>query len=92
MQYVYDAISIKETQNIAYDVLAPGGHIVLVLPGDIDAVKLTEDKTIIQAFGLAWPEDAREVGVSFFKALPKLLEEGDIKVCDTAHLITVEVA
>lgn len=80
IKYIYDAISVKKTQNAAYDILAPGGKIVLVLPEAIEKDKLTKDKQIINVTGTAWFEDSREVGASFFKILPKLLEDGDIKV------------
>ena len=80
IKYVYDAISTKETQDVAYDILEPGGHIVLVLPDEIETSKLRDDKIIVRPTGIAWPADSREVGVSFFNVLPRLLEDEDIKV------------
>ena len=80
IKYIYEAISIKETQNAAYDILAPGGKIVIVTQDLIDKEKLTPDKQIVCVSGNVWFEDSREIGVSLYKILPKLLEDGDIKV------------
>ena len=82
VKYVFDAVSLPATAKIAYDILAPGGYIVYVLPDVVvDETKIHKDKKIIYVQGFFWAEDSREVGASFFNALPGLLEAGEIKVC-----------
>ena len=79
----YDAISLVDTQNAAYDVLAPGGKLLVVLDEAIEKSKVTTDKTVAHVFGNAQPEDQRELGKSLYAKLTALLASGDIKVLCT---------
>jgi NADPH:quinone reductase-like Zn-dependent oxidoreductase len=77
--YAYDAWSSAETQQALYDLLAPNGGLVLVLP---KAVKEVADKniTIRNAYGSVHRPANRQIGVSLFGALEGLLANGTIKV------------
>ncbi|EKM58625.1 uncharacterized protein PHACADRAFT_193755, partial [Phanerochaete carnosa HHB-10118-sp] len=46
VKIAYDAVSESETQNAAYDVLAPGGKLVIVLDRAVDKDKITSEKEI----------------------------------------------
>ncbi|KAJ3521239.1 hypothetical protein NM688_g9042 [Phlebia brevispora] len=79
VKIVYDAISLPDTQNAAYDILAPGGKFILVLPFSVDEAKRTDDKEVVQVFGNVHDPAQRAVGVSLYKQLTELLKTGDIK-------------
>ncbi len=82
VEVVYDAISTKENQDLAYDVVGPHGSLVLVLHEVIDAAKKTGDKKPTVVFargGLAYPQNMH-FSVGFVKELSKLLEAGSFKV------------
>lgn len=79
---VYDAISLTETKNLAFDVLAPGGSLVLVLPEDLDGYKRPEgaQANVMSAAGeLSFPQN-RDLGIRFATEFEKLLQQGLIKV------------
>ncbi|KAI0648663.1 GroES-like protein [Trametes meyenii] len=80
LEFVYDAISVKSTQTLAYDLVAHGGSVVLVQPEDIDP-KHKEGKQVNVAvsageFGL--PRNI-EFSETFVKVLPELLKDGSVK-------------
>lgn len=82
VEVVYDAISTKENQDLAYDVVGPHGSLVLVLHEVIDAAKKAGDKKPTVVFvqgGLAYPQNIN-FSVGFVKELSKLLEAGSFKV------------
>ncbi|OCH85560.1 GroES-like protein [Obba rivulosa] len=81
VEVVYDAVSIPETQTPAFDVLAPGGTLVLVLPDQIDAAKkaAAPEKKVVGVFGNVNAPDMRKTGQSLYAKLPALLESGEIK-------------
>lgn len=75
IKYVYDAISLRETQELAHDLIVPGGQVVLVLPPKIT---ISEDKTMFQTLGIwVFPEN-RELLERLYSKLTGLLEEGVI--------------
>ncbi|OCH83896.1 GroES-like protein [Obba rivulosa] len=78
---VYDAISLTPTQNPAYDIVAPGGILVLVLPDQIDVAKKSAapDKKVVNVYGNVNAPDRRKAGQSLYAKLAALLEEGVIK-------------
>lgn len=80
---MYDAISLPPTQNPAYDILAPGGQLVLVLPDLIDAAKKSAvpNKKVAYVYGNVNAPERRKAGRSLYSKLTALLEEGAIKVC-----------
>ncbi|EMD31500.1 hypothetical protein CERSUDRAFT_162941 [Gelatoporia subvermispora B] len=81
VEVVYDAISLASTQNPAYDIVAPGGTLVLVLPDQIDAAKKSAapGKQIVNVFGNVNAPDRRKTGQTLYSKLTALLEEGAIK-------------
>ena len=81
IQYVFDAIALKSTQEVAYEVLAPGGTLILVLDFALDDTKVDKTKRVVRIFGTAHDVAQKALAVSLYKNLTKLLESGDIKVC-----------
>ncbi|KIP06233.1 hypothetical protein PHLGIDRAFT_91081 [Phlebiopsis gigantea 11061_1 CR5-6] len=75
----YDAVSDAATQNAAFDVLAPGGKVVVMPPPQIDAQKLVDGREVIQVMGNVHVPGQTPVGVSLYGRLTALLEAGDIK-------------
>lgn len=84
VKFILDTISLKDTQTLAWDLLSSGGTLVLVLPPEVDADKY-KDKTLfhIRAF-LQLPSN-RDLGISLFRSLTRLLEDGSIKVSRIFH-------
>ncbi|KZT28325.1 GroES-like protein [Neolentinus lepideus HHB14362 ss-1] len=78
LELIYDAISISDTQQVAYDLLAPGGTLVLTLPATVE-VDESKDQRIFQVQGLVQVPSHRKVGTRLYVELPKLLASGDIK-------------
>jgi len=81
VEVVYDGVSLPETQNPAFDVLAPGGQLVLVLREAVDATKKSAapDKKIVNVFGNVNLPDRRKTGQSLYAKLTGLVEEGVLK-------------
>ncbi len=75
---VYDAISTPETQSAAYGLLAPGGKLLILLPGAV--TETSEGRTVTQIQGVVQVPHNADFGKALFGALPGLLESGDIKV------------
>ncbi|RDB28751.1 Dehydrogenase azaJ [Hypsizygus marmoreus] len=73
---VFDAISLDDTQQVSYDLLADGGHLVLVLPSQI---RETEGKTFSSILGVWTLDHTRELGLKLYSQLGELLGEGVIK-------------
>ncbi|TFK87156.1 GroES-like protein [Polyporus arcularius HHB13444] len=80
-EIVYDAISLPDTQSLAYDALAPGGVLLLVLPENIPAEKKTQDdgKKVIVVMGNFHRPENRALGVELFKRLEEWLAKGWVK-------------
>ncbi|PCH39330.1 GroES-like protein [Wolfiporia cocos MD-104 SS10] len=79
IQTVYDVISEADTQNVAYDLLSPGGTLVRMPLDAIPESKRTSDKKIVTVYGGVNIPDNRATGVSLYKELTRLLENGSIK-------------
>ncbi|KIP04739.1 hypothetical protein PHLGIDRAFT_182222 [Phlebiopsis gigantea 11061_1 CR5-6] len=79
IKVAYDAISLQDTQNLTYDILASGGSLVVVLDVAVDKERITEDKFIARAYGNVHFLDQRKVGVSLYSKLTELLAAGDVK-------------
>ncbi|CDO74502.1 hypothetical protein BN946_scf184979.g57 [Trametes cinnabarina] len=80
LSVVYDAISIPETQNAAFDLLAPGGKLIVVLVPAVDEDKKNAtNRAIVIARGLIQFPQNVEFGKQLYKSLPALLEAGDLK-------------
>ncbi|TFK53688.1 GroES-like protein [Heliocybe sulcata] len=78
LEVVYDAVSFAETQQAGYDVLAPGGSIVIVLNDQINK-EASADKTVVHVFGSAHVPIYRATSVSLYNKLTSLVEKGEIK-------------
>lgn len=83
IEFVYDAISLPETMPLAYQALAPGGALAIVLPDVIPAElkKEGDNKRIAYVFGNVHAPENRACGVEMYKRLTEWLEKGVIKVC-----------
>ncbi|CAL1717237.1 unnamed protein product [Somion occarium] len=79
VETVYDAISEEDTQNTAYDILSPGGTVVITLKQTIVQENIRKDKSIIHTFGNVHLEHNRALGVGFFSHLTEYLAFGDVK-------------
>ena len=82
VEYVYDAISLADTEVLGYDALAPGGTLIIVLDDVIPAEKkqASDNKRIVHSHGAVhWPQN-RAIGAEFFKRLSQWLRTGVIVV------------
>ncbi|GBE88096.1 Zinc-type alcohol dehydrogenase-like protein [Sparassis crispa] len=79
IQIVYDSVSLQDTQNVAYDVLAPGGTMVVVLDESVDPSKKTPEKKIVNVFGNTHVPQNHKTSVSLYSQLTSLLEKGLIR-------------
>ncbi|KAH7909266.1 chaperonin 10-like protein [Hygrophoropsis aurantiaca] len=75
---VYDAISHDDTQNGGYEILAPGGHIVITLPPAIKR-KEGDQKHIVPVTGNFHEPENMEFGAVICQHLTKLLSDEDIQ-------------
>ncbi|KAI0760963.1 GroES-like protein [Trametes elegans] len=80
LEFVFDTISLPETQSLAYGALAPGGSLLLVLPDEIPAEKKKpgENKRVVFVLGNVHLPENREVGVQLYSRLTEWLEKGII--------------
>ncbi|EJF64050.1 GroES-like protein [Dichomitus squalens LYAD-421 SS1] len=75
--FVYDAVSLPETQAAAYGLLAPGGRLLVILPETVK--ETTESRTVTtMSAGVRLQQDP-QFGVDLFKVIPILLRSGEIK-------------
>ena len=81
----FDAVSLADTQNIAYDALAPGGTLVIDLPSLIQEEKKVADKRFVQVVGSANAPQNRKVSVALYAKLTGWLADGSIKVCSPSY-------
>ena len=78
IKYVVDSISLPDTQQTAYDLLAQGGKLVISLP---TAAKTTKEKDIVPVMGLLRSPPNIELLETFYHDnFERLLKEGAIKV------------
>ena len=85
LDVIFDAISAPDTQLAAYELLAPGGTLVLVLFPAIPQERLRPNKRLAKAFGQAnYPEVNRKVSTRLYKKLSGWLRDGHIKVSPRA--------
>ncbi|KAI0667955.1 GroES-like protein [Trametes maxima] len=78
---VFDAISLRDTQNLAYDIAAPGGIVALVLPDEVDAAKKAGGKNVkvFMTLGVVAPPQNVDFAKVFAKELTKLVADGSVK-------------
>ncbi|RDB28572.1 Enoyl reductase LovC [Hypsizygus marmoreus] len=77
IELVYDAVASEETQQTGYDILADGGHLVMILSQKFKAS--SAKKTTFNFFGSWSDPQRRELGVALHGVLTGLLEQGLIK-------------
>lgn len=81
LKLVYDAISLAPTQQAAFDILAPGGFLLLVLPSQIPEEKITGDTKVITTFGSVHEPENTPLGIDLYNHVTDIFASGDIKVC-----------
>ncbi|KAI0072335.1 GroES-like protein [Panus rudis PR-1116 ss-1] len=79
VKIVYDSISLKDTQNTGYDVLASGGILVTVLSPQVDKEKIADDKKIKSTFGSPYVAPNKQIGIEFWSHAAEYLSSGDIR-------------
>lgn len=80
--YACDAISTPETQNAIYDLVAPGGSLIVDRRLEIDEAKLVAgDKYAALVSGDAQNLQSQECARALYTHVTELLETGAIKVC-----------
>lgn len=89
VEYVYDSISSAETQQLGYEVLAPGGDLLLVNPQAIPAEKkkTSDNKKILNVFADVQAPENRDVVVGIWSHITELFATGKLVVCSicSAH-------
>lgn len=82
--YVYDAVSLADTQSLAYEALAPGGVLVIVLadviPKEAHATGDAQAKRVVFAQGNVHFPGNEEIGPEVYKRLTGWLKTGVVKV------------
>jgi len=75
---VYDAVSNKETQAQALDIVAPEGQVVSVNGVHVDQASYS-DKHITTIFAVVHVPNVRALGVSLYSKVTELLASGTLK-------------
>ena len=83
IKVAFDSISSRQTQNVSYNLLGPGGALVVDEQEDVE--KVVADKRLVHVLANAHFPATRDVGASLFPKIASLLEEGIIKVSVPAH-------
>jgi len=87
IRLVYDAISDVDTMNHGYDVLAPGGTLVIVLKDQVDEAKKTEYKVIINTYGSPhFGEGNMELGMEVYKHVYEWFQSGELKPTEAEYV------
>lgn len=82
IEIVYDAVSTPETQQLGWDILAPGGSLALVTPPDVNLDKRGKDgeKHVIHMWHQPQLPRNRELAGKLYGKLTEWLSEGVIIV------------
>jgi len=80
LTYIFDAVSVEDTQQPAYSLLAPGGTLVVVHPPLVGGDDDGSGKKVLFVIGTFNPPPNRALGAKFAIALTTWLEKGEIKV------------
>lgn len=78
--YIFDAVSIKATQQAAYALLAPRGTLAVVSRPLVGLEDDGSGKRVFAVVGSFHPSPNRVLGAQFSSALTRWLEEGKIRV------------
>jgi len=85
IRLVFDAISTRQTQNLGYDIVTPGGKFIRVLPLAIDAEKIVPEKEIVGVLGISHIPGNRAIAVEFYSVVSGLLQSGDLKPMEVMY-------
>ena len=82
VELVYDAVSLPDTRTLGYEVLAPGGVLVITNPVQVpeDKKKAGDGKKIVNVFGVVHLPENWQGAVEQYKRLPEWLRTGAIGV------------
>ncbi|KAH7920889.1 GroES-like protein, partial [Leucogyrophana mollusca] len=78
IEVVYDTVSLPETQKAAWGVLAPGGTLVLTLPGTVSETE-GKNRKVLTTLGSPHLPRNKELAIGAWRCLEKWLEEGQIQ-------------
>lgn len=79
--YAFDAVSMPETQNAMYDLVAPGGSLIIDRRSEIGEAKLaTGKKYVALVSGDAQNPHSRECAKALYAHATELFASGEIKV------------
>jgi NADPH:quinone reductase-like Zn-dependent oxidoreductase len=78
IEYIFDSVSVTQTQQMANDLLVPGGHLQLV---QSPAVSFSPDKNVGFTKGLRFLPENQVALQALYSHLFGLLEQGLLKVC-----------
>ncbi|KAH0840158.1 hypothetical protein J3R83DRAFT_1141 [Lanmaoa asiatica] len=76
--YIFNTVCLEETQQMAYDLLAPDGTLAVVTSNLVKEDE-TSQKKVFMVYGSFQLAQNHELGVRFATALTKWLAEGKIK-------------
>ncbi|EKM51626.1 uncharacterized protein PHACADRAFT_187062 [Phanerochaete carnosa HHB-10118-sp] len=80
VMYAFDAVSTSETQNAMYDLVAPGGSLIIDRRSEIDEAKLaTGEKYVALVSGDAQNPQSHECAKALYAHATELFASGDIK-------------
>ncbi|VDC07629.1 unnamed protein product [Peniophora sp. CBMAI 1063] len=83
LEYIYDAVSSKESQKADWDMLAPGGAMVVVAPPSEAVGTPGKDddrgRRVVWVFGNVNDPEHEEIGTCMYAVLTEMLEKGKIK-------------
>ncbi|KAF7792661.1 hypothetical protein EIP86_003758 [Pleurotus ostreatoroseus] len=79
VQLIFDAVSSADTQNLGYELLSPGGTLVLVRLLLIPDDKITSEKRVTAVFGSPFLPDRRALSAEMYRQLTGMFERGELK-------------
>ena len=82
VEFAYDAISLPDTQALAYEVLALGDALLLTRAPQIpeDNKQVDDNNKIVHVFGNVQTHENRQLGIEQYSRLTKWLRTGAIVV------------
>lgn len=81
LRIALDAVGSADAQHAGYDAVSSGGQVVTLLPVEGE-YPVEDDKRVFFVLGSVHPLGPhRDLGKLVFENLPRLLEDGVIKVC-----------
>ncbi|KZV71134.1 GroES-like protein [Peniophora sp. CONT] len=83
LKYVYDAISNADSNKAGWDLLSPGGVMVVVLPPSPEVGVAGKDdergRRLVFVFGIINHPDNHEFGAGLYAAVSEMFEKGELK-------------